>query len=187
MADFEEKFGVKGSIISAVDLIQGMGKCAGLRVIQVPGATGDCRTDYAAKGRAAIEALKQDDFVYIHVEAPDECGHHGNAAEKVKSIEEIDGKIVLPVMEFLKSCGEPFGALVMPDHPTLVSTTTHSPAPVPFALYDSRRAIDNGSGIRFTEPCAQSTGLYEEHAHELMNLMVNMEEISALSLHKYAF
>ncbi|HOP10401.1 MAG TPA: cofactor-independent phosphoglycerate mutase [Oscillospiraceae bacterium] len=187
MTDFKEKFGVKGSIISAVDLIQGMGKCAGLRVLHVPGATGDWHTDYAAKGRAAIDALKEDDFVYIHVEAPDECGHHGNAAEKVKSIEQIDEKIVAPVIEYLKSCGEPFGALLMPDHPTLVSTTTHSPEPVPFALYDSRRPFDNGSDIRFTEPFAQSTGLYKEHAHELMNLMINFEEIAALSHRKYAF
>jgi len=185
MTDFYEKFGLKGSIISAVDLIQGMGKCAGLRVLQVPGATGDCRTDYAAKGRAAINALQEDDFVYIHVEAPDECGHHGNAAEKVKSIEQIEEKIVSPVIEYLKTCGEPFGILLMPDHPTLVSTTTHSPEPVPFALYDSRRELDNGYYTRFTEPFAQKTGFYEEHAHELMNLMVNFEELSALSPHKY--
>lgn len=185
MTDFKEKFGLKGSIISAVDLIQGMGKCAGLRVLQVPGATGDNSTDFAAKGRAAIEALQTDDFVYIHVEAPDECGHHGQPAEKVWSIEQIDQKIVKPVLNYLKTCGEPFGALLMPDHPTLVSTTTHSAEPVPFALYDSRRELDNGYDTRFTEPCAQKTGFYEEHAHELMNLMVNFEEISALSPHKF--
>ena len=185
MTDFYEKFGLKGSIISAVDLIQGMGKCAGLRVLQVPGATGDNSTDFAAKGRAAIEALQTDDFVYIHIEAPDECGHHGQPVEKVWSIEQIDQKIVKPVIEYLKSCGEPFGALLMPDHPTLVSTTTHSPEPVPFALYDSRRELDNGYYTRFTEPLAQKTGFYQEHAHELMNLMVNFEEMSALSPHKF--
>ncbi len=185
MTDFKEKFGLQGSIISAVDLIQGMGKCAGLRVLQVPGATGDNSTDFAAKGRAAIEALQTDDFVYIHVEAPDECGHHGQPAEKVWAIEQIDQKIVRPVLNYLKSCGEPFGALLMPDHPTLVSTTTHSAEPVPFALYDSRRELDNGYDTRFTEPCAQNTGFYQEHAHELMNLMVNFEELSALSPHKF--
>ncbi len=177
MTDFKEKFGIKnGSVISAVDLIQGMGRCAGLRVLQVPGATGDNFTDFAAKGRAAIEALKTDDFVYIHVEAPDECGHHRQAADKVRSIEQIDEKIVRPVMEYLSSRGEPFGVLLMPDHPTPVSTTTHSADPVPFVLYDSRRELDNGMGLRFTEPCAQSTGIYEEHAHELMNRMVKPEK-----------
>ena len=166
---FCEKFGTaRGGVISAVDLVQGIGVCAGLEVIPVAGITGNYHTDFAAKGRAAIKALTQDgfDFVYIHVEAPDECGHHGEAKEKIWSIEQIDEKIILPVLDALKASGEPFSALVMPDHPTPLAKLTHTPTPVPYALY--RSDADAGNKYSFNEASAEATGIFTAEACMLM-------------------
>ena len=170
LTPFAEKFGLRGSVISAVDLIQGIGKCAGLRVLHVPGATGNYHTDFAAKGAAAIEALRGgDDFVYLHVEAPDECGHRREVREKVWSIEQIDRHIIAPVMRWLEACGEDYAVLLLPDHPTPLALMTHTAQPVPFVLY--RKAGCGNGGSAFTEVCAAQTGLYVEHAHELMRLL----------------
>lgn len=172
---FEQQYGLRGAVISAVDLVQGIGLCAGLRVISVPGATGNYHTDFAAKGRAAIEALRSgDEFVYIHVEAPDECGHRREVEEKVYSIEQIDEKIVGPVMEYLRSCGGEYAALLMPDHPTPLDLRTHTADPVPFALYrssDKRRP----TGRRFTEKEAAESGDYVAQAHTLMERLCKGE------------
>lgn len=165
---FRDKFGVrKGAVISAVDLIQGIGVCAGLDVLKVGNITGNYHTDFAAKGRAAIEAFRQGyEFVYIHVEAPDECGHHGEIKEKVFSIEQIDEKIICSVLDYLKSTGESFGALCMPDHPTPLAVLTHTADPVPFALYRSDREEDHP--IRYTEAEAAGTGVFADRACSLM-------------------
>ncbi len=171
LPSFEELYGVRGSVISAVDLVQGIGLCAGLRVIRVPGATANYHTDFAAKGHAAIEALRGgDDFVYIHVEAPDECGHRHEVSEKIYSIEQIDHKIVGPVMEYLQGCGEDYAALLMPDHPTPLSLMTHTSDPVPFALV--RKGDCGLEPRRFTEKQAAETGIFVNEAHTLMQRLL---------------
>ena len=168
LTPFREKFGVeRGGVISAVDLVQGIGVCAGLEIIPVAGITGNYHTDFAAKGRAAVHALQNGfDFLYIHVEAPDECGHHGEAKEKIWSIEQIDEKIVLPVLDALRQSGESFSALCMPDHPTPLAKLTHTPTPVPYALYRSDK--NAGNAYAFTEAQAASTGIFTEEACRLM-------------------
>ncbi len=139
LENFGERFGLKATVICAVDLIKGIGLCAGMEAPKVEGATGAAVTDFAAKGRAAVEAFENgSDFVYIHVEAPDECGHQGNARLKVSAIERIDADILSPVLAYLEGVGEPFRVLLMPDHPTPVSVRTHTREPVPFVIYDSR-------------------------------------------------
>lgn len=136
LPNFFEKWGVKTSVISAVDLIKGIGVCAGCDVVNVPGATGNYHTNYAGKAEAAIEAFRDHDLVYIHVEAPDECGHQGNPEEKTSSIEKIDQLILKPVYEYLKNSGEDYKIMVLPDHPTPLEIRTHSMEPVPFFIYD---------------------------------------------------
>jgi 2,3-bisphosphoglycerate-independent phosphoglycerate mutase len=140
LPDFSEKWGLNGTVISAVDLIKGIGLCAGMRSVDVEGATGNVHTNYDGKAQAAISAFMDGaDFVYVHVEGPDECGHRAEMENKVLSIELIDQKILAPVYEYLKSCGEPFKIMVLPDHPTPLRIRTHSIAPVPFFMYDSRK------------------------------------------------
>ncbi len=178
LAPFESLYGLHGAVISAVDLIQGIGKCAGMRVIPVPGATGNYHTDFAAKGRAAIEALSTDcDFVYIHVEAPDECGHQRQIPEKVYSIEQIDEKIVAPVMEYLSRCGEDHAVLVLPDHPTPLAIRTHTGDPVPFILYRSNEAETGGPKVRYCEETAAETGVFVQRGDSLMNLLTGREKL----------
>ncbi len=125
---FEEKYGVRGGMISAVDLLNGIARCAGMEVIRVPGATGFLDTDYEAKGRAAIEALERLDFVYMHVEAPDEAGHMGSTVEKVRAIERLDEVIGL-ILDSVEGV-----IAVLPDHPTPIRLKTHTSDPVPFAV-----------------------------------------------------
>ena len=175
MQTYRDKFGIeRGAVISAVDLIQGIGKCAGLDVIKVEGATGNYTTDFAAKGRAAIDAFKNGaEFVYIHIEAPDECGHHGQVKEKVWSIEQIDQKVIAPVLEYLDTAGESYAVLAMPDHPTPLDIRTHSPEPVPFALYFSDGRHTPSGAARYTEATAAATGVMEANAHKLMQIMAN--------------
>lgn len=146
LENFGKRFGVKATVICAVDLIKGIGICAGMDAPRVEGATGGAVTDFAAKGRAAINAFKTgSDFVYVHVEAPDECGHQGNAPLKVKAIERIDAEILAPVKEYLDGAGEPYRILLMPDHPTPVLVRTHTREPVPFVVFDSERPSEGVS------------------------------------------
>jgi 2,3-bisphosphoglycerate-independent phosphoglycerate mutase len=130
---FATRFGKTGAVITAVDLLRGLGKILGWKIVEVPGATGYTDTDYAAKGRAAIETLKQVELVVVHVEAPDEASHEGDAQAKVQALERIDRDIVGPVHEHLKRQGD-YRILVSPDHPTFLRTKTHSHGYVPFAL-----------------------------------------------------
>lgn len=169
--NFEKKNGVRGCIVSAVDLLKGIAKCAGMNAPQVDGATGYIDTNFAGKAAAGIEAFKNGcDLVYLHFEAPDECGHRGEAKNKVKAIELIDSLALAPMLEYLRGCGDDYRILVMPDHPTPLETKTHSREPVPFLIYDSRR---NEKGVScFTEQSAADTGIFIEHGPDIMNMLL---------------
>ena len=124
-----------GAVISAVDLIQGIGKYAGLRIIKVPGATGLADTNYEGKAQAATEALKKDDFVFVHVEATDEAGHDGDLELKLRAINYLDQRLIKPIVEATKLMSEPVCIAVLPDHPTPVEMRIHVNEPVPFIIY----------------------------------------------------
>jgi 2,3-bisphosphoglycerate-independent phosphoglycerate mutase len=162
---FEDRWGVKGAVICAVDLIKGLALLTGLDPVDVPGATGSYDTDYAAKAQYAIEALKDHDFVFVHVESPDTAGHAADIGEKVKAIENIDKLIVGPLHEALKQSGE-YRLLVLPDHPTPIVKRTHTGDPVPFALCGSGVASDND--LPFCESSAGKTKLRFPKGHELI-------------------
>lgn len=146
---FKEKYGVKGAVISAVDLVKGIGICADMENIDVEGATGNVDSNFDGKAAAAIEALKTNDFVYIHMEAPDESGHHFDKDAKILSIELIDKKVVGPVYDALVKSGEDFAFLIMPDHPTPIDIGTHTGKPVPYAIYRSNKP--ENCGLAYTE------------------------------------
>ncbi len=167
LPSFKQKWGLDAAVISAVDLIKGIGLCAGMRSIDVEGATGNVHTNYQGKAQAAIEAFEDGaDFVYIHVEGPDECGHRAELENKVRSIELIDQKILSPVYEYLKASGDDFKIMVLPDHPTPVRLRTHTIDPVPFMVYSS---ADERDGVPcFTEENAEKTGLYIRNGYTLM-------------------
>ncbi len=156
LESFEKKFGVKGAVISAVDLIKGIGIGAGMQSIDVKGATGTLRTNFDGKAAAAIEALKTNDYVYVHLEAPDECGHQGDKPGKIRAIELIDEKIVKPVFEHLQKCGGEFKMLIIPDHATPLSLRTHTSDPVPYILYDSQNIKKGPSS--YDESSAKNSG-----------------------------
>ncbi|WP_370768391.1 cofactor-independent phosphoglycerate mutase [Ruminococcus sp.] len=166
--NFSEKFGKKGSMISAVDLLKGIAICAGMNSVDVEGATGYLDTNFDGKCKAAIEEFKKGaDLVYIHVEAPDECGHRGEIENKVKAIEMIDEHILAPVVEFLRGYDD-FAVLVCPDHPTPLSIRTHTSTPVPYLIYDSKNEINSGVKV-FCEKEARETGNYIEKGFTMMN------------------
>ena len=170
LTPFLEKTGLYGAVISAVDLIQGIGRCAGMEVVKVEGATGTFETNFAGKAAAAIDVLKRGaDYVYVHIEAADECGHHGQLKEKIYSIEQIDQKVIQPVFEYLEDCGDDYAILVLPDHPTPLKIRTHSSDPVPFALY--RKGDCAGRENRYTENDAKATGLYEPEGFRMVDRM----------------
>ena len=162
--NFSEKFGKKGSMISAVDLLKGIAICAGMNSVDVEGATGYLDTNFDGKCKAAIEEFKKGaDLVYIHVEAPDECGHRGEIENKVKAIEMIDEHILAPVVEFLRGYDD-FAVLVCPDHPTPLSIRTHTS----YLIYDSKNEINSGVKV-FCEKEARETGNYIEKGFTMMN------------------
>ena len=166
--NFSEKFGIKGSMISAVDLLKGIAICAGMNSVDVDGATGYLDTNFDGKCKAAIEEFKNGaDLVYVHVEAPDECGHRGEIENKVKAIEMIDEHILGPVVEFLKGYDD-FAVLVCPAHPTPLSIRTHTSTPVPYLIYDSKNEINSGVKV-FCEKEARETGNYIEKGFTMMN------------------
>lgn len=169
---YAEKFGIRGAVVSAVDLIKGIGVCAGLDVIDVIGATGNVHTNFDGKAEAAIRALRSgDDFVYVHLEAPDEAGHRHEIENKVKAIELIDEKIVAPIVAALKADGEDFAMLIMPDHPTPLAIRTHTSDPVPYIIYRSGNCT-NGSVRIYSEKEAAKTGIVTEHGYTLMNKLL---------------
>ena len=169
---FEAAYGVKASVISAVDLIKGIGLCAGMKVIEVEGATGNIDTNFKGKGEAALKTLLDgQDLVYIHVEAPDECGHHGDLEGKIQAIERIDQDIVGPLLKGLEEAGEDYFILVMPDHPTPISIKTHISDPIPYLLYCSTDVTDSGIDT-YTEKTGKSTGVYVEPGYLLMQQLL---------------
>ncbi len=170
MPTLRERFGLTGAVISAVDLMRGIGIYAGLKPILVPGATGYLDTNYAGKVAAALEALETMDFVYLHVEAPDEASHSGDLRNKLQAIEDFDYRVVGPMLQGLQLLG-PHRLLLLPDHRTPLSLRTHSPEPVPFVLYDSRRQ-SSSSARRFNEIAAEHTGLYVAKADLLIAELV---------------
>ncbi|EKD36515.1 MAG: hypothetical protein ACD_75C01479G0002 [uncultured bacterium] len=145
-----ERFGIRGSMISAVDLLKGLGVVGGLSVINVPGATGYIDTNYEGKARAAIESLQDGNFVFVHLEAPDEAGHQGSMSDKITAIEDFDARIVGPIVDSLRQSHEQFRVVVTMDHFTPLSLRTHVADPVPTLLYDSRE-LSVGSGLAFNE------------------------------------
>lgn len=169
---FEKKYGLKGSVISAVDLLKGIGICAEMATPEVEGATGYIDTNFEGKLQATIDEFERgQDFVYIHVEAPDECGHRGEVENKVKAIELIDSKILAPLVEYFNNCGDDYKILICPDHPTPLAIKTHTNKPVPYLVYTSNKKIDSGISV-FDENAAESTGIYNENGFTLMGEFV---------------
>ena len=163
LPSFASRYGLKGACITEVDLVRGIATYAGFTLIEVPGATGYLDTDYAAMGRYALEGLAQADLMFVHIEAPDEAGHQGNYAEKVKAIEAIDGKIVGPLLAGLGRYGD-FKFFIASDHATPVHLKTHSSDPVPFALATGRQLTagaspSGGERVKFGERAAQASGV----------------------------
>jgi len=172
LPSFKNKFGMNATAISAVDLIKGIALCADMKSVDVIGATGTVNTNYTGKANAAIEAFKNgDDLVYLHFEGPDEHGHGGNAELKIKSIENIDSLALKPILEYLEGCGDDFGIMILPDHPTPVSVRTHTREPVPYIIYSSKHPKDGVSA--FSEKlCANGTFIPE--GWNLMDYFINL-------------
>ena len=171
LPSFAEKWGLKGAVISAVDLIKGIGLCAGMRSIDVEGATGNCHTNYKGKADAAIAAFKEGyEYVYVHVEGPDECGHRAELENKVMAIEKIDSEILAPVLAYLRECGEDFKVMVLPDHPTPIRLRTHTIHPVPFFIYSSDKSE---TGVdAFSEKTAAANDNYLPCGYRLMERLI---------------
>ena len=165
---FQTKTGLKGAVISAVDLLKGIAVGAGMTVYQVDGATGSLHTNYEGKANAAIQALLEDghDFVYVHLEGPDEMAHQGLVNEKVQAIENLDSKIIAPIKKALEDAGEDHRILVLPDHPTFIRTRTHAADPVPYLLYDSTR--QQKKITHYSEREAAATGIFEPQGCQLL-------------------
>jgi len=157
MPTLHERFGIKGSLISAVDLLKGLGVMAGLDILNIPGATGYIDTNYKGKANAALECLKTQDFVFVHVEGPDEAGHQGLMQDKLQAIEDFDAKIVGPIVQGLQDRSEDFRLIATMDHYTPLSLRTHIDTPVPTILYDSREK-EEGSGQNFSEVTGNEAG-----------------------------
>ncbi|MEI6125881.1 MAG: cofactor-independent phosphoglycerate mutase [Pseudomonadota bacterium] len=171
---FKEKYGLYGSVISAVDLIKGVGISAGLNAITVPSATGYLDTNYEGKAQAALHALESVDFVYLHVEAPDEASHKGSFDEKIQAIEDFDARIVGPVLEGLARNFKDYRILLLPDHPTPLSSKTHAADPVPFILYSSENSgVQAREGIGYNEKDAKKSSLCISSGWELMGRFIN--------------
>lgn len=151
LISFKEKTGLEGAMISAVDLLKGIAVGTSMKVIEVEGATGGLETNYEGKAQAAISALTEGncDFVYVHLEGPDEMGHQGNKDHKIQAIENLDQRIIKPIVEGLTARGEEFGMLILPDHPTPICLRTHTSDDVPYLLFDSRK--DHKNPLRYTE------------------------------------
>ncbi|MFH1006674.1 MAG: cofactor-independent phosphoglycerate mutase [Candidatus Latescibacterota bacterium] len=168
-----DRFGLSGGVISAVDLLKGIGIAAGLRVIEVPGITGYLDTNYAGKAQYALSALEELDFVYVHVEAPDEASHNGSLTDKIRAIEDFDEKVVGPVLQGMRAFGA-FRLMVLPDHRTPVSLRTHTPEPVPVAIYTSDGKPDDMQA--FSEPEAEKGSLRIETGNALLTFFFRSPE-----------
>lgn len=169
LANFTQKTGKKGAMISAVDLLKGIAVGAGMQVVEVPGANGSLHTNYEGKAQAAVKAVLEDgcDFAYVHVEAPDEMGHQGSIENKIKAIENLDSRVVAPIKAAMDASGEPYRLLILPDHPTPIRCRTHTADPVPYILYDSTR--EQKRIARYSEKDAAQTGIYEPKGYQLID------------------
>ncbi len=170
LTSFEEKNHKKGAMISAVDLLKGIAVGAGMKNIEVEGANGQLHTNYEGKADAAAEVLLKDgyDFVYVHVEAPDEMGHQGSVERKVQAIEFLDQRLIAHLKEALDASGEDYRMLILPDHPTPICVRTHTSDPIPYLLYDSRKAFEGGTGV-YNEKAAREGGIDVAHGYELID------------------
>ncbi|MHB8158236.1 MAG: cofactor-independent phosphoglycerate mutase [Desulfocucumaceae bacterium] len=167
---FKQKYGISGAVISAVDLIKGIGICAGMDVVEVEGATGNIHTNFTGKAAAALEAFRRGaELVYLHIEAPDEAGHQGSMETKVRAIEEIDSKVLGPLIEKMKEFGR-FKIMVLPDHPTPLSVMTHTSDPVPYVIYDSGELMRD-TGLTYCEEAAAG-GTFVHRGHDLMDFFI---------------
>lgn len=162
---FEALYGIKGGMVSAVDLLKGIANCAGMEVAEVPGATGYIDTDFEGKAKAALDLLTRNDLVYVHFEAPDECGHRNEPENKVKAIEMIDSR-VLPILEEGLEQYEDYKILLLPDHPTPIVTRTHASDPVPYLLY--QKSAPKTGVDTINEEIAKATGIYMENGPAMM-------------------
>lgn len=171
LSSFEQKYGKKGAMISAVDLLKGIAAGAGMKNIIVPGANGGLHTNYEGKAEAAADAvLKQGyDFVYVHVEAPDEMGHQGDVEKKVQAIEYLDSRVIKNVKELMDQSGEDYRMLVLPDHPTPICVRTHTSDPVPYLLYDSTKPLEKK--WNYNENEAKESGISIGQGHEMMGYL----------------
>lgn len=168
LTSFKDKYHKNGAMISAVDLLKGIAIAADMRNIEVEGVTGNINTNFEGKAKAAVEVLKNgEDFVYVHMEAPDECGHRGEIDNKVKSIELIDEKVVKYIKEELDNMKEDYKILILPDHPTPLAIRTHTNKPVPYLIYDSTNLIE--SNAEYNEESSKTTGNVFSKGHELMD------------------
>ena len=172
LSSFEEKTKKKGAMISAVDLLKGIAVGASMKVIEVEGANGGLHTNYEGKAQAAIDALTKEncDFVYVHLEGPDEMGHQGSVERKIQAIEYLDSRIVEPIVQGLKEANEDFRMLVLPDHPTPICIRTHSSEPVPYILYDSTN--EQNHDWNYNEKEAQNSGIYVEEGYKLIDQLL---------------
>lgn len=169
---FHEKYNLKGSVISAVDLIKGIGICAGLKSINVEGATGNLHTNFKGKAQAALKELESgQDFVYVHIEAPDECGHRYEIENKIKAIELIDEQVIGPILAGMSKFGS-YCILLLPDHPTPLSLRTHTSEPVPYVLYRSTDCTKS-KAERYDEFEAQKSGIFIQDGYTLMDRFIN--------------
>ena len=168
LSSFEGKTGLKGAMVSAVDLLKGIAVGADMKIMEVEGATGSIDTNWEGKAQAAIDALLKEgcDFAYIHVEAPDEMGHQGLMEEKITSIEYLDSRVIGPVKKAMEDAGEDFRMLVLPDHPTFLRLRTHTPYPVPYVLYDSTR--QQKKIAHYNEAEAAASGIFEPQGYKLL-------------------
>lgn len=173
LSPFREKTGLSGAMISAVDLLKGIAVGADMRVIEVSGANGSLHTNYEGKAAAAVKAILEDgqDFVYVHVEAPDEMGHQGSIENKIKAIENLDSRVIAPIKAAMDASGEDYRLLVLPDHPTPIRIRTHTAAPVPYVIYDSRR--QERKIARYSEKEAAATGHRFPVGHLLMDHLLS--------------
>ncbi|MEE1314216.1 MAG: cofactor-independent phosphoglycerate mutase [Faecalimonas sp.] len=169
LTSFEEKTGKRGAMVSAVDLLKGIAVGSGMKNLYVEGANGGLHTNYEGKARAALQALLEEgyDFAYVHIEAPDEMGHQGLVKEKVQAIEKIDALVLPTLLAGLEKAGEDYRLLVLPDHPTPIRIRTHSAEPVPYLLYDSRRAL--GAQEEYTEESARESGIIFRDGYHLLD------------------
>ena len=167
LSSFENKYHIKGTAISAVDLIKGIAICAGLNSVDVEGATGTLHTNYDGKAQAAIEEFKNgQDFVYMHLEGPDECSHQGDMPGKIECLELIDQKVLKPVLDYLEASGDDYRVLIVPDHRTPIVLRTHSSEPVPFVIYDSTMDIEADVTRMFNEKAAEDK-IYFANGYEM--------------------